>query len=694
MLNTNENDVNYLIKDKMMRKGFRYLYKNSKEFRLEIVNLRRNVSMLANDALTTEDLNKVKSFIDHKLNEYIRDMKSEHTYIAKNIKRLTFVDARLLLAELYFKSQLYFLYNEVFTYGAISLILQKQIAARKLNLNDTLLKLSNLKGTAVHMVFEKLKKIKVPSTKSEFLRRYMKDKIFRRSIDAIYKELSEYFEEDLSPSKLYDMIKASKEYPISIENQIDRLNLDDSLIKLYILIIDTQRKLFISQNIYMRAMKCIFKSFKDLEKSYGNRNPKGSLLVLYLDKIKEFKKYRLAPPNVYYKGFVFNLDQHKRLHLSDSSASLVEAVINRKIAAGIPVLKTADIIKRLEFLAIIKKRDSRTLKPDSYIFMLELALGCNLNCTICFNRSFKRHRIITIDEWYKIIYSIPKASTIMLFGGEPFLYPWIGKLLDFMQNVNIKEGRNWKIESFTNGVLTDKIFTVLKGRERIKLIFSIDGLADAHDSIRGKGAFEHAVETIKKLKAETVHEIEVRSVVTANNYNNIGEFIKFFKELGVDKVTFNDLHVTGNAKNHLDYVLTPKQRSDLLHKLGNLNDPKLTNDYQMDAVYPNSCGIGFNRIYIRSDGLVDSCSELDNAESSIFDAKLDSNGIIINPRELIPKFERDEFDSDDSACAKCGLLYLCGGGCRTRVFKQEGNIYGCDVVQKTDIIDAINRMIK
>jgi radical SAM protein with 4Fe4S-binding SPASM domain len=656
------------------------------------MDLKKNISLLTNEVLTEEVLEKVSQFVDNRIENYLKELRDEDEYIAKTVNKIKIADAEVALSELYFKSQIYFLYNEVFTYGAMDLILRKQITKNKLDVEKTLLGLSNYKGTAVHTVYKMLTGFQIPNTKLEFIKLQKRDAKFRKAIGTLSTNIADYFEEKPTLNEIYYMIKAASEHANSVNTETSLPDIGKPLIQLYVFIVNTQRKLFISQNIYINATKKIFKKFPKLDKVYGGQKPKGPLLDLYLDKIKELKGHKLLQPNIYYNGFVFNLDERKHTRLSDRGSKIIEAIINKKVADGISILDAGNIVKKLNDEGIIEKDVQKPKKPSSYIFMLELALGCNLNCTICFNRGFKRQRIVTVDEWCKIIYSIPKGSQIILFGGEPFFYPWVGKIIDYIQETNKKEERHWKVEAFTNGVLTNKILDSLKGKERLKLIFSIDGLQDAHDTIRGKGAFNHAIETIKRLKTETLHEIEVRSVVTAKNYNSVKEFINFFKRLGVDEITFTDLHVTGNAKKHLDYVLTPDQRLNVLHWLGNYKDSILTNGYSDSEIYPNSCGIGFNRIYIRSDGLVNGCSELDVSEYNISNAKLNKKGVLENPRNLIPKFERDEFNSSDSDCAKCGLLYLCGGGCRSRALKQTGNINSCDVVQKEDIIRVLNKI--
>ncbi|MGC8662472.1 MAG: radical SAM protein [Candidatus Micrarchaeia archaeon] len=688
-----ENDIKYLINARMMQKGFSYLYKNSVEFQVETSNLRANTALLSDWVLTEEKFKKAKQFFDDRIRRYLKEIRDEDVYITKTINRVNLADAELILSELFFKSQVYFLYNEVFTYGAMEQILQRLIARNKLDVEKTLLNLSDYKGTAIYLVYKMLAGFQIPDTKQEFVKLQKRDKKFSKKTKELRMKISDYLEERLTLGETYDMIKAAKEYRKSVLSKSKHHKIKNIIIQLYTFIVDIQRELFISQNIYMKAAKKIFRKFPDLDKKYGEQKPKRALIDLYLRNIKELKEFKLKQSYVYYKGHLFNFDQLKYMRLSDLGKDTIEAIIKKTIPDDLPILTVKNSIRQLKNEGIIWAETQKPKKPRFYIFMLELSLSCNLNCKICFNRNFKRQRALTVEEWCKIIHSIPKGSKIILFGGEPFLYPGIGKILEYIQDTNKKEERGWSVEIFTNGVLTERILNSLKGKEKLKLIFSIDGLKDANDIIRGNGVFDHTVETIKRLKAETPHKIEIRSVVTTKNYSTTKEFTEFFKRLGVDEITFTDLHVGGNAEKHLDYILTADQRLTTLQWLVNCEDSISTNRHFDMEVYPNSCGIGFNRIYIRSDGLVNSCSELDMPESNIFDAKLNKAGILEDPRGLIPKFARDEFDNQDSDCAKCGLLYLCGGGCRARALKQTGNINSCDTVQRDNIAMVLDRII-
>ena len=370
LLNTRENDVNYLVKDKMMQKGFRYLYKNSDTFHLEIINLKRNISLLAEGVLTEEVLKKVKKFIHNRIENYLKELKDEDVYIANIIDKIKIDDAETVLSELYFKSQVYFLYNEVFTYGVMESILKQQIAKNKLDIEKTLLELSNYKGTAVYKLYNMLVGFKIPNTEHEFIKLQKKDKKFRKAIDTISTNIADYFEEKPTLNEIYYMIKAANEHTNLVNAEIGISNIGKPLIQLYVFIVDTQRELFICQNIYMKAMKRIFKKFPKLDKMYGNQKPKGHLLNLYLNKIKELKGYKLSQPNVYYNGAIFDLDERRIIRLSDQGSKMIEAIINKKVAEGLSILDASEIAKKLNKESIIKNDIKKSKRPSSYIFML------------------------------------------------------------------------------------------------------------------------------------------------------------------------------------------------------------------------------------------------------------------------------------------------------------------------------------
>ncbi len=682
----------------MMSKGFHQIYNHSEEFKKEVVIIYNWIIIIAEKKLLNYDIiENINYNINQRLDFYIKKFTTLNNYIKLITNKTTEDDAELALSEVHYLFQIYYLYNEVFTYGVMEQVLIQQIKIKKLNVQDTLIKLSTYKGSAMYSLYNHLLDVNTSIPLKEFLYNYKNDKKFFNHIKKTYSEVLTYYEKDISLSTLYKLAKNVHNNKIALTRFSGKNDdFDKMLVELYLFITNVQKKLYTIQNSLVKSANMIFKKFPKIEQKYGWGNPITNLLTLYFSYTNKLKEYGLNKKYVYYKNAALNITEKKYFKLSVYASIVLNLLIKKQgnFTTDIPLIKLINTTRYLEEFGIIKKIQTIQQKPISYIFMLELALMCNLKCTICFNRKFKRNKILSFEDWKKVIYTIPKNSIIILFGGEPFLYPQIDKLISFIQSTNRKKDMNWKLKSFTNGVLTEKIISTLKDKDPINLIFSIDGLESAHDKIRGQKTFGHTIKTITRLKATTNHKIEVRSVITTNNYMQINKFISFFKKLGADKIAFADLHMGGDIKSYKDYSLKKKERERLLNHFGTpANLGLVANiDFKLNS-YPNACGIGINRIYIRSDGMVNGCSELDIAESNIFKSELNEFGVLKYPRKLIPKFERDEVDKRNSDCYKCGIINLCGGGCRARALKETGDINKCDTIQKRDIENFLNKLI-
>ncbi|MFA7088385.1 MAG: radical SAM protein, partial [Patescibacteria group bacterium] len=130
---------------------------------------------------------------------------------------------------------------------------------------------------------------------------------------------------------------------------------------------------------------------------------------------------------------------------------------------------------------------------------------CNSRCRHCFNwRNIGKVVDLDLIEIEKRAKRLPHFDNLLLSGGEPFLRKDLADLINiFVRNNKIKT-----VSIPTNGLLTASIIDIL---EKILLIpninavninFSLDGLNDIHDNIRGiEGNFVITMESIKAVSA-------------------------------------------------------------------------------------------------------------------------------------------------------------------------------------------------
>jgi len=213
---------------------------------------------------------------------------------------------------------------------------------------------------------------------------------------------------------------------------------------------------------------------------------------------------------------------------------------------------------------LIKWSGGKTMPP----FTLDInpTDKCNLRCIHCWQRAFKK-----IDSNYelsdeKLLEIVKEAIKFgveefeITGGGEPLMRKELATKIMEM----IKEGRNFG-NITTNGSLfnLDDIKKVVKiGWNSIT--FSLDGPdARTNDSIRGRGAFEQTMKSIRllnKVKHELRMELPILKfnvVVNRENCNKAGEMIELAKEVNCSTVHFDSLTVHSKIGKKLK--LTKKQ---------------------------------------------------------------------------------------------------------------------------------------
>ncbi|MBM3737333.1 MAG: radical SAM protein [Acidobacteria bacterium] len=172
----------------------------------------------------------------------------------------------------------------------------------------------------------------------------------------------------------------------------------------------------------------------------------------------------------------------------------------------------------------------RVRPPRFNALFLFVTSRCNSLCRTCFYFDKLNSRDdLTLDQIRRISETAPQFRKLWISGGEPFLRPELAEILVmFTRNNGVRN-----INLPTNGLLPDKIFAVvdavLAGTSKevaIDLNFSLDGLANTHDAIRGvPNNFVRTLATIREAdrRYRGVRRLRrnVATVITRDNYNEI-----------------------------------------------------------------------------------------------------------------------------------------------------------------------------
>ena len=144
--------------------------------------------------------------------------------------------------------------------------------------------------------------------------------------------------------------------------------------------------------------------------------------------------------------------------------------------------------------------------PTPQTLKLYVNAVCNAQCLMCdiglknrnsvFYRQVAddRESILTVDDCERLADEVkPFKPQINIHGLEPLLHP------DILAIVSAIKIRGLKIHLVTNGILLpDKADDLIRtGVDTLTV--SVDGPRDIHDAIRGKGAFDKAMQGLRRL---------------------------------------------------------------------------------------------------------------------------------------------------------------------------------------------------
>jgi len=188
--------------------------------------------------------------------------------------------------------------------------------------------------------------------------------------------------------------------------------------------------------------------------------------------------------------------------------------------------------------------------PD--FIQINLTNRCNLRCRICnvYKAPSSVNQELTTAEIKQIVLQSVSLGPrrIVLSGGEPFLRSDLFEIVSF-----VKENTKMEIVITTNGALIDSELARKIIQAPINhLQISLDGaFKEAHDSVRGEGAFLKTTEAIKTLNklGRSGLSLGLSFTVTQANYKEMRSFLDLARDLDVGNVLFIPL-IEDNSYRH------------------------------------------------------------------------------------------------------------------------------------------------
>lgn len=154
---------------------------------------------------------------------------------------------------------------------------------------------------------------------------------------------------------------------------------------------------------------------------------------------------------------------------------------------------------------------------------------CNLRCVMCGQRGDKgvlkgsfaaeeSRKIVALEDYQRLVDELkPKKPIVYLWGGEPFLYPDLFPLIDYMMEAGLTVSVN------TNGTYLEKYAREIVERQWHALFVSLDGFEETNDRIRGTGSYKRVVDGFEAINREKERQGSsypyMGVVTTVNNLN-------------------------------------------------------------------------------------------------------------------------------------------------------------------------------
>jgi len=190
---------------------------------------------------------------------------------------------------------------------------------------------------------------------------------------------------------------------------------------------------------------------------------------------------------------------------------------------------------------------------------------CNLDCRYCLRRtSYRAGDFLDLERLKTILRLAAERgyTELVATGGEALLHP------RFDEFVRAAACHPWRFVLETNGILlTERRLEELHASwsvERLQVLVSLDSnLESVHDRLRGEGAFRQAVDCIRRVKRRGLF-LHINATITPVNLfdpQSLDAFLRFCRELGVDRVYFSRVVLVEHGQACGNFLLTPAQVS-------------------------------------------------------------------------------------------------------------------------------------
>lgn len=281
---------------------------------------------------------------------------------------------------------------------------------------------------------------------------------------------------------------------------------------------------------------------------------------------------------------------------------------------------------------------------------IELTNVCSLNCIHCYgafgkNVKIQEYTLNDIKELKKE-FDILHVQSVVLTGGDLFMNSNSTDIALFF----LKNG--FKVSILANGWKDMNDFYEAIKEFQVSIIFSLDGLEETHDFIRGrKGSYEHIMNAIKKANMYDKISIGISTTIMKKNILEIEKMQNNMKKL-FPNISMNQ---------GLIIPVGDEKQSFKIDEMEDVYDkcPSAISGFIMEEERKERCQGGISICSLTAEGNVLICAAARGKQftlGNIYKRKL--SDIWINPPTYIKKYRMEKHLSKEK-CKMCGNKEIC-----------------------------------
>ena len=288
--------------------------------------------------------------------------------------------------------------------------------------------------------------------------------------------------------------------------------------------------------------------------------------------------------------------------------------------------------------------------PSLRYLELQITDRCNLRCRHCYIGD-GLHQELSLGKIFRVLKEFEEIQglRLLLSGGEPLLHP------DFWKINQILREYPFRSILLSNGTLITKETAKRLHVQEVQV--SLDGMKEGHESIRGKGTFEKALEAIDYLQEANIR-VSVATMIHRRNLKEFDGLASLIQSKNIGEWNVDIPCISGRMEENKEFWVSPSEAGPFLQYGygGGLHssEKNATCGAHLCAILSNEhiakCGL-FSQ---------DPVGSIDEGLRACWDR--------------IPRIQLK-----DLTC-NCSEIEECRGGCRFRA-KLQGGIYQPDLFQ-------------